>query len=284
MMRLLAGAEDPVEHRGDVLLGGGEARHLGVGGVGEEQVDPLLPQPGEGPQVGDPAVERQLVHLEVAGVQHHAGAGADGDRERVGDGVVDRDELEVEGPEGDPVALGDDRLDGVLAAGARAAWSRAAPGSAGSRPAGCRRARAAGRAPPRCGPRGRGSAPAPRSGRAGPGWSRSRAGSGRRPGGSPRGRAPRSRRPAAARRTRRRSCCDRPRRARRAGSTRSPPFGSCGGADSSGWGWLTAGPPASSAARRAATSSSSSGTSGPRTRRLSSTPSSSRAALAVVAP
>ena len=82
---------------------------LGVGGVGEEQVDALLAEPGERAQVGDPAVERQLVHLEVAGVQHHAGAGADRDGERVGDGVVDRDELEVEGTEADPVALGDDR-------------------------------------------------------------------------------------------------------------------------------------------------------------------------------
>ena len=73
--------------------------HLGVGGVGEEQVDALLAEPGERAQVGDPAVERELVHLEVAGVQHQAGAGADRDRERVGDGVVDRDELEVERPE-----------------------------------------------------------------------------------------------------------------------------------------------------------------------------------------
>ena len=75
---------------------GGEAGHLGVGRVGHEQVDALLAEPGERAQVGDPAVERQLVHLEVAGVQHQAGAGADRDRERVGDRVVDRDELEVE--------------------------------------------------------------------------------------------------------------------------------------------------------------------------------------------
>ena len=69
---------------------------LGVGGVGEEEVDALLAQPRERAQVGDPAVERQLVHLEVAGVQHQAGAGADRDRQGVGDRVVDRDELEVE--------------------------------------------------------------------------------------------------------------------------------------------------------------------------------------------
>ena len=76
--------------------GGGEAGHLGVGRVGQEQVDALLAQPREGAQVGDAAVERQLVHLEVAGVQHQAGRRADGDGERVGDRVVDRDELELE--------------------------------------------------------------------------------------------------------------------------------------------------------------------------------------------
>ena len=108
MIRGPAVVEDPVEHRRDVLLGGGEPGDLGVGGVGEEQVDALLAEPRERPEVGDPAVERELVHLEVTRVQHHAGAGADRDRERVGDGVVDGDELEVEGAEAEPVALLDD--------------------------------------------------------------------------------------------------------------------------------------------------------------------------------
>ena len=66
-------AEHPVQGGGDVALRRGEAGHLGVGGVDHEQVDPLLPESGEGPQVGDPAVQRQLVHLEVAGVQDRAG-------------------------------------------------------------------------------------------------------------------------------------------------------------------------------------------------------------------
>jgi hypothetical protein len=52
------------------------------------------------------AVERQLVHLEVAGVEHEPGAGADRHRERVGDRVVDRDELQRERAERDAVALG----------------------------------------------------------------------------------------------------------------------------------------------------------------------------------
>ncbi len=62
-------------------------------------------------------VERELVHLEVAGVQHQPGLGADGDREAVRDGVVDRDELEVEHPELAALPLGDldgDRGDLVL--------------------------------------------------------------------------------------------------------------------------------------------------------------------------
>ena len=91
--------------------GGGEAGHLGVGRVDQEQVHALLAQPGEGPQVGDPLVERELVHLEVAGVQHQAPAGPDRHRQAVRDRVVDRDELAVEGPEPLPASLGD--LDGL---------------------------------------------------------------------------------------------------------------------------------------------------------------------------
>ena len=67
--------EDRVEHRPDLALRGDEAGHLGVGGVGQQQVDALGAEPGEAGQVGEPAVERQLVHLEVAGVQHHARPG-----------------------------------------------------------------------------------------------------------------------------------------------------------------------------------------------------------------
>ena len=79
------------------------------------------------------------------------------------------------------------------------------------------------------------------------------------------------------------------------GMTRRPPAGRGAGALRSGWGWLEGiprvrcqmvqmRPAAARPVRSAATSWSSSATSGPRTRRLSSTPSSSRAALAVVAP
>ena len=93
----IAGRQVPLGHR--------ETGDLGVGGVGHEQVDPLLAEAGEGPQVGDPLVQRELVHLEVAGVQDQARRGPDGDREAVGDRVVDRDELEVEHALGGAVAL-----------------------------------------------------------------------------------------------------------------------------------------------------------------------------------
>ena len=69
---------------------------LGVRRVGQQQVDALRAEPREAGEVGDPAVERQLVHLEVAGVQHDAGRRLDGDRERVRDRVVDREELALE--------------------------------------------------------------------------------------------------------------------------------------------------------------------------------------------
>ena len=89
-------AEDLLDRGGELALGGREARDLGVRGVGEEEIDPLLTQAREAAQVGDPTVERELVHLEVAGVQHHAGARADRDGEAVRDRVVDGQELEVE--------------------------------------------------------------------------------------------------------------------------------------------------------------------------------------------
>ena len=117
MTRRGAVAEDLLDGGDELALRHREAGHLGVGRVGEEEVDALLAEPGEAAQVGDPPVERELVHLEVAGVQHQAGGGADGHGERVGDRVVDGEELEVERAEGQLVALGHlagDRLDLVL--------------------------------------------------------------------------------------------------------------------------------------------------------------------------
>lgn len=117
MIRFWAPHEDAPDHVRDVALRRDEARDLGVRRVGEEKVDALLAQPRERVQVGEAAVHRQLVHLEVAGGDDHARGGADGDGQGVGDGVVDRDELAVERAEALAVALGDlqrVRTDAVL--------------------------------------------------------------------------------------------------------------------------------------------------------------------------
>ncbi|GAA3295197.1 hypothetical protein GCM10020295_21720 [Streptomyces cinereospinus] len=101
------GREDLPQNVGDVAFVRGEPGDLGVRGVAEEEVDALFAQTCERVEVGEAVVQRELVHLEVAGVHDHAGGGADGDRERVRDGVVDRDELAVEGADALAVALGD---------------------------------------------------------------------------------------------------------------------------------------------------------------------------------
>ena len=61
--------DDLVEHGADGALERREARDIRVGGVDDEQVDALLAEAGELAEVGEPAVERQLVHLEVAGAR-----------------------------------------------------------------------------------------------------------------------------------------------------------------------------------------------------------------------
>ena len=58
----------------------GRPGDLGVRRVAEEQVDAASPS-RTSRQVGGPAVQRQLVELDVAGVQHRARAGVDGDRQ-----------------------------------------------------------------------------------------------------------------------------------------------------------------------------------------------------------
>ena len=68
---------------------------------------PLIAEAGEGAEVGQHAVQRQLVHLEVAGVHEETGRCVHRDGERVRDRVVDRDELAVERPR-DVVVAGRD--------------------------------------------------------------------------------------------------------------------------------------------------------------------------------
>ncbi|GAA2603161.1 hypothetical protein GCM10010304_60390 [Streptomyces roseoviolaceus] len=110
----LAGAgEDLAQDVGDLPLGRDEPRDLGVRRVREEEVDTLFAQTCERVEVREAAVQRELVHLEVAGVDRHARGGADGHGQRVRDGVVDRDELAVEGA--DALAVPFRHLEGVRA-------------------------------------------------------------------------------------------------------------------------------------------------------------------------
>ena len=98
---LLVGfGEDVVEHRTDLVLVTDHAGNLRVGGVHAEQIHALVPEAGEGAQVGDAPVDGQGVDLEVAGDQDIAGIGANHGRHGVGNGVVDGNEFEAEGPVG----------------------------------------------------------------------------------------------------------------------------------------------------------------------------------------
>ena len=99
---------------------------LGIRRVAQEQVHAGVAEPGHAGQVGGPAVERQLVELDVAGVQHGAGAGVHRDGQRVRDGVVDGEVLALEHAVRAALPLGDldeHRLD----AGARGTSRRPAP-------------------------------------------------------------------------------------------------------------------------------------------------------------
>ena len=85
-----------VERGSDGGLRLDEAWHLGVGGVHHQQIHALLADLAEFHQIGDLVVERQLVELDVAGVNQGAGGRLDVHGERVGDRVGDGDEFEVE--------------------------------------------------------------------------------------------------------------------------------------------------------------------------------------------
>ena len=64
-----------VERRTDGGLRLDEARDLGVGGVHHQQIHTLFAKLAEFHQIGDAVVERQLVELDVAGVDKRAGGG-----------------------------------------------------------------------------------------------------------------------------------------------------------------------------------------------------------------
>ena len=152
---LLDLAEELFEHRPNRAFRGGEARNVGVGGVGHVQVHAFFAEPGEGAQVRDASVQRQLVHLEVTGVQDVACAGADEDCQGIRDGVVDGHELAFERAELLNLAFlhrEGERLDAVFLQLRLDQCQRQLRTDQRE----CPSSGAAGREPRRCGPRGRG--------------------------------------------------------------------------------------------------------------------------------
>ena len=93
---LFAPGELPDEGLAHGALAHGIARALHVGGVRQQGQDSLLAQSAEPGQVDDLPVDGGGVDLEVAGVDHGAHAGVDGEGHGVGDGVVHMDELHLE--------------------------------------------------------------------------------------------------------------------------------------------------------------------------------------------
>ena len=52
-----------------ICRSGVTAGDLGIGGIDEEQVDALVAEPTEPGEIGEPAVEQELVQFDVAGVR-----------------------------------------------------------------------------------------------------------------------------------------------------------------------------------------------------------------------
>ena len=108
-----------VERRTDGGLRLDEARDLGVGGVHHQEVHALFAELAEFHQIGDAVVERQLVELDVAGVDEGAGGGLHEHGERVRNGVRDVHEFQVERADLELVAsldLDERRVDAVFLA------------------------------------------------------------------------------------------------------------------------------------------------------------------------
>jgi len=90
---LLAAGELPLEGLAHHPLAHGVAGALHVGGVRQQRQHPLLAQSAEPGQIDDLPVNGGGVDLEVAGVDHHAHAGVDGEGHGVGNGVVHVDKF-----------------------------------------------------------------------------------------------------------------------------------------------------------------------------------------------
>ena len=89
---------------GDLLLRLGIAGAFGVGAFGKQCQNPLITQRSKAVQVGHLALDRCIVDLEVARMDKCTGGSMQCDRDRIGDGVVDVDQLDVKAAELEGVA------------------------------------------------------------------------------------------------------------------------------------------------------------------------------------
>ena len=78
------------------LLGRGEAGSLRIGGITHQSQNALLAQLGKSLQINGIAEHRGIIHLEVSGVDHHAGGRVDGKCCRIYDTVVGADKFHAE--------------------------------------------------------------------------------------------------------------------------------------------------------------------------------------------
>ena len=93
-----------VQRGADLSLRPGESRDGRVGGIGKQQVDPLLGELVDRRVVGSHAVDGGLVELEVAGVHDGSLRGADEHAERAGDRMRHREEVDGDATEIDMAA------------------------------------------------------------------------------------------------------------------------------------------------------------------------------------
>jgi hypothetical protein len=91
----------------DQPLGAGVAFHEDVGAVADHGQHALVPQAAERVGVGHLARDGVGIDLPVAGVQHDAVRGADRQPVGLGDGVGERDQVDLEGAQVDPAAQRD---------------------------------------------------------------------------------------------------------------------------------------------------------------------------------
>ena len=105
---LVAGAGKQAAHTGgNLLLGGGKARALRVGGVAQQGQHAALTVLCQGGQVGDAAGQRGIVNFEVAGLDDGARRAVDGKGHRVRDGVIHMDGLDGKAAQLDLLLRGD---------------------------------------------------------------------------------------------------------------------------------------------------------------------------------